>query len=72
MMPHAPPPPPLDTSAAAAEVQRNAWRAMTGAERLGIALELSTAVHKLALAGLRARYPDDSDEALVRRLHAAR
>lgn len=57
---------PRDTSRDAAEVQFAAWQTMTGAERLGVALELSTTVRDLALAGLRDRFPDEPTRALVR------
>ena len=76
MTPHAPPERPFgrahDTSEAAAAVQRDAWRRMSGTERLAVALDLSTVAQQLALAGLRVRYPNDEPEALVRRLHAGR
>ena len=76
MTPHAPPERPVgrafDTSKHAAAVQLAAWRRMNGAERLAVALALSTATQELALAGLRARHPEERQEALVRRLLAGR
>jgi len=53
---------PLDTSAAAAQLHEDAYRALGLAGRLRIALELSDLTHALATAGIRRRHPGISDE----------
>lgn len=57
-----------DTSADAQVVRLRAIRAMDGAARLRQAIELSEGVRQLALAGLRARHPECTEEELVARL----
>jgi len=47
-----------DTSAAAERVRLAAIRAMTPAQRLRQALDLSETTRQLAIVGLRQRYPD--------------
>jgi hypothetical protein len=59
---------PLDTTAAAAELQLEAYRAMALADRLKIALELSDLTHALAVAGIRRHDPECSEEEARRRL----
>jgi hypothetical protein len=59
---------PLDTTAAAAELQLEAYRAMGLADRLKIALELSDLTHALAVAGIRRQDPECSEEEARRRL----
>ena len=54
-----------DTSAAAELVRFIAIRAMTPAERLRQAFDLSETARQLAIVGLRQRYPDLSDVELV-------
>jgi hypothetical protein len=57
-----------DTSPEAAEVQAGIYRRMTGAERLGLALEMSMTARELTLSRLRAEHPDWSDRELKREL----
>lgn len=64
--------PAADTSQEERERQVQAWRGMEGAERLRLALDLSDEVQALALAGLRSRFPDESDSQLRQRLIAKR
>ena len=49
-----------DTSADARKVQRELYASMTPAQKLQRMSELTLAVSRLALAGLAARYPDES------------
>lgn len=56
---------PSDTSASAAAIQRDIFRRMTTEERLRLALEMSESVRNIALAGLRSRRPDLSDDQLL-------
>jgi hypothetical protein len=53
---------PLDTTPEAAELQIRAYREMSLAGRLRIALELSDLTHSLAVAGTRRLNPELSDE----------
>lgn len=46
---------PLDTSSEAARAQREAYARMDGAERLELAMELSSMTRELTAAGLRRR-----------------
>jgi hypothetical protein len=57
-----------DTSPEAAALQISIQKGMTGAERVRLALEMSYAVRKLALARLRKEHPDWSDWELKREL----
>ena len=59
---------PLDTTAAAAAVQRDIFRHMTTEERLHLALEMSESLRNIALAGLRRRRPDLDADRLVHEL----
>jgi hypothetical protein len=59
---------PLDTTAAAADLQLQAYRAMGAAERLKIAFELSDLTHALAVTGIRRLDPECSEEEARRRL----
>jgi hypothetical protein len=52
---------PLDTSAAAAQLHEDAYRALGLAGRLRIALELSDLTHAFAIAGIRRRHPQIGD-----------
>jgi hypothetical protein len=54
-----------DTSARAAEIQRDIFRRMTTEQRLRLALEMSESVRNIALAGLRSRRPDLPDDQLL-------
>ena len=63
---------PLDTSARADEVQFELLRAMTPQKRGEIFTGLTLAVQDLAIAGLRLRYPDATDDELQLRLAAGR
>ncbi len=56
-----------DTTAEAELVQLTAIRAMDGAARLRQAMELSEAMRRLALAGLRVRHPEYSERELIAR-----
>jgi hypothetical protein len=53
---------PFDTTPEAAELQIRAYREMTSAGRLRIALELSDLTHSLAVAGIRRANPELSEE----------
>lgn len=57
-----------DTTDAAELVRLTAVRAMDGASRLRQAIALSEEMRRLALAGLRTRHPDDTEQELVARL----
>ena len=59
---------PLDTSAAAAALQEAAYRELGLAGRFRIAVELSDFTHALAVAGIRSRCPELSEEEARRRL----
>jgi hypothetical protein len=61
---------PHDTSAKAHEVQVAVYRAMWPERRVAIAVELSEAVRKLAIDGIRQRHPEYSEGAVVRALVA--
>lgn len=54
-----------DPSTAAEEVRLAAIRALTPAQRLRLAFDLSESMRRLALSGLRARHPDRTDLELV-------
>ena len=58
----------LDTSAAAAQLHDEAYRELAPAERLRIALELSDLTHALAVAGIRRRHPECSDDGAYEQL----
>jgi hypothetical protein len=51
-----------DTSAAALERQREAFRRMTPERRLALAAEMSDEIRAIAESGIRGRHPDWSDE----------
>ena len=53
---------PLDTTPAAAAVHQQAYRALTVAGRLKIALELSDLTRAFAIAGMRRRNPNITPE----------
>lgn len=57
-----------DTTPAAAEAQEEAYRRIGEAGRFRVALELSDLTHSFALAGLRARHPEMSEEEARRAL----
>lgn len=59
---------PLDTSEPAARLHEEAYRALDSADRLRIALDLSDLTHSLAIAGIRRRHPECTDEDARRRL----
>jgi hypothetical protein len=52
----------------ALDCQVAAYRRMTGQERLAIALDLHTFACNLARAGIRAQFPDASEEEVERKL----
>ncbi len=54
-----------DTATAAEELRKAAIRAMSPAERLRQAIDLSETTRALALTGLRARYPSRTDLELI-------
>lgn len=56
---------PLDTDAAALAIQQDIFRRMSPEQRLRLALEMSQSMRDLALAGLRQRRPELSEEQLV-------
>ena len=57
-----------DTSTDVRRVQQALYALMTPAERLRRMSQLTLAVNELALAGLTARYPDESRQGLLLRL----
>ncbi len=57
-----------DTSRAAEQMQVGAWRALTTVEIAELVVGASRAVRALALAGLRERYPEASEDTLIPRL----
>lgn len=59
---------PLDTSAEAAQLHEESYRQLGLAGRLRIALELSDLTHAMAVAGIRRRHPELSDEDARRKL----
>ena len=58
----------LDTSVAVAALHEDSYRQLGLAGRFKIALELSDFTHALAVAGLKCRCPELSDEDARRRL----
>ena len=52
----------LDTSAAALERQREAFRRMTPGQRLAAAAEMSDEIRAVAESGIRRRHPGWSDD----------
>ena len=52
---------PLDTTAAARDVQREAYRRLGGAGRVAIVFRLSALVRETAMAGILSRHPGYSD-----------
>lgn len=63
---------PLDTSPAADRMQFERLRAMSPEERGAILTALTLTVQELALAGLRQRYPDATEDELWLRLAVRR
>ena len=57
---------PSDTTAEAAAVQRQVFAAMTGPQRLLATSAMAEEVRTIALAGLRTRHPDASDDEIRR------
>jgi hypothetical protein len=57
-----------DTSPEAAEIQASIYRAMTGEQRLKLAMEMSLMARELALTRLRLEHPDWSEWELKREL----
>ena len=53
-----------DTSPEAAAIQAEIFRRMTPAERVKMALEMSDSMRNVALAGLRSRHPEMTEEEL--------
>ena len=58
----------LDTTAEAARLHEQSYREIGIAGRLRIALELSDLTHAFAVAGIRRRHPEWSDEDARRHL----
>jgi hypothetical protein len=48
----------LDTAPVVERAQIDRWRQMSPAEKAAIVAGMSDAVHRIALAGVRARYPN--------------
>jgi hypothetical protein len=59
---------PLDTTPEAAEIHRQSLRALGLAGRLRLTFELSDMTHAFAVAGIRRRHPDWTDEQARRHL----
>jgi len=59
---------PSDTAREAQEVLDNLYRRMSPAAKLARVRDLTLAVNQLALAGLRARYPEETEPELLLRL----
>lgn len=57
---------PLDTAPEVAAMQREIHKRMGGEGRLRLALEMSEAVHEMALARLRRDHPDQSERDIVK------
>jgi hypothetical protein len=53
---------PFDTTPDAHDVQFEAWRRMTGSERVALAIEMSDEARRIAEDGIRDRHPDYSAE----------
>ena len=53
---------PADTLPEAAQVQLAAYRRMAPARRLELAMGMSDALREIAMAGVRSRHPEYSDE----------
>jgi hypothetical protein len=51
-----------DTSTDAAAIQQALYRAMTGEQRVAIALKMSMMARQITLDGIRHRHPEYSDE----------
>lgn len=58
----------MDTSARASAVQLALYRKLDSRARADIAVELSDAVRETAVAGIRRRHPDYTDEQVWRAL----
>ena len=52
----------MDTTAEAREVQLGVYRAMTGEQRVALALQLSDEMRQLSIDGIRSRHPDFDDQ----------
>jgi len=61
-----------DTSPAAEAVQFDLWRRMTPVEKADLFTGLTLAVQELAMAGMRLRHPNDSDDTIRLRLAVQR
>ena len=57
-----------DTSVEAERVQIGMWRRMSPLEKARTVTDVSQAVQKLSLAGIRSRHPDASDHECMLRL----
>jgi DUF1365 family protein len=55
---------PSDTSPEAAAIQADIFRRMTPGERVKVALDMSDSMRNIALAGLRGRHPEMTEEQL--------
>jgi DUF1365 family protein len=58
---------PFDSAPDALAAQREVWRRIGPAARIRLAIEMSDAVRRVALAGARSRQPALSDAELLRR-----
>jgi hypothetical protein len=61
-----------DTAVEIEDRQIEAWRRMSPAERLEVSREMTRAANELALAGIRARYPNASERECFLRFAAVR
>lgn len=59
---------PFDTSPEAEAIQLEIFRRMTTAQRLKMALQMSESMRNVALAGLRNRHPEMTEDELFREL----
>jgi hypothetical protein len=57
---------PADTTADAHRLQGDIYRRMGGAERLSLTFQLTATVRGLAMAGVRSRHPEYTDDQVLR------
>lgn len=57
-----------DTDADAERVQVDAWRRMSTIDKARLIADASRSIRRMALAGLRARYPNAGEPELIARL----
>lgn len=63
---------PLDTSAEADRVRFERFRQMSSVEKSRLVAEMSLAVQRLRLAGLKKQFPDESRDDLILRMAVER